>query len=261
MVVCDMDGTLLDADGRVPDDFWPLLDEMTARGIAFVPASGRQYQSLTRLFEPFDGTLSYVAENGAVAVHDGELLHASTMDPVFVARAVAAVRDADTRGVRVRAILCRADGASVESADPEFGAHAATYCAVLDHVDDLAADASGVVKIAIYDFGDAAASARGVLAPLGEHHALVVSGEHWMDITDLGVHKGVAVEKLQAELGVTPAQTVVFGDYLNDLQMLDAAERSYAMANAHPDVAARARYRAPSNTDHGVVTVLRELLH
>lgn len=260
LVVCDMDGTLLDADGAVPPGFWPILDEMTARGIAFVPASGRQHQSLARLFERHTGTLSYVAENGAVTVHGGEVLHAAAMEPEFVRDAVLAVRAANADGARLRAIACRSDGATIESQDPEFAAHAATYCAVLDRVPDLSVDTEGVVKIAIYDFDDAATSAHGALAALGADHALVVSGAHWLDITGRGVHKGVGVRRLQAELGVGAPQTVVFGDYLNDLEMLDTADRSYAMANAHPEVAARARFGAPSNVDHGVVTVLRGLL-
>jgi hydroxymethylpyrimidine pyrophosphatase-like HAD family hydrolase len=65
---------------------------------------------------------------------------------------------------------------------------------------------------------------------------------------------------LQKALGVTPAQTAAFGDYLNDLEMLQAADLSYAVANAHPDVARVARYTAPSNLEEGVITVLHRLL-
>jgi hydroxymethylpyrimidine pyrophosphatase-like HAD family hydrolase len=54
-------------------------------------------------------------------------------------------------------------------------------------------------------------------------------------------------------------QTAAFGDYLNDLEMLGAAHWSYAMADAHP-VAAVARFRAPSNADAGVLTVIEELI-
>ena len=46
----------------------------------------------------------------------------------------------------------------------------------------------------------------------------------------------------------------------DDLEMLRAADRSYAMADAHPDVAAVARHRAPSNAEAGVVSVLERLL-
>ncbi len=72
--------------------------------------------------------------------------------------------------------------------------------------------------------------------------------------------KGTAVELIQADLGVTPAQTVVFGDYLNDLEMMRLAHWSFAMENAHPAVLEAARYTAPSHRDHGVVRTLAELL-
>ncbi len=52
----------------------------------------------------------------------------------------------------------------------------------------------------------------------------------------------------------------MFGDYLNDLDMLGRAGLSFAMANAHPDLLARARFIAPPNTEGGVVTTLHRLL-
>ena len=39
LIVADMDGTLLDGDSNIPDDFWPLLDELHAKGVEFVPAT------------------------------------------------------------------------------------------------------------------------------------------------------------------------------------------------------------------------------
>jgi hydroxymethylpyrimidine pyrophosphatase-like HAD family hydrolase len=73
-------------------------------------------------------------------------------------------------------------------------------------------------------------------------------------------NKGTALRGLQQALGITPAQTMVFGDYLNDLEMLDAAEWSFAMANAHPQVVRRARHLAPSNNDNGVLRTISRVL-
>jgi hydroxymethylpyrimidine pyrophosphatase-like HAD family hydrolase len=53
---------------------------------------------------------------------------------------------------------------------------------------------------------------------------------------------------------------MVFGDYLNDLEMLDAADWSFAMAGAHPEVVRRARHLAPSNIDNGVLRTVVRLL-
>ena len=71
---------------------------------------------------------------------------------------------------------------------------------------------------------------------------------------------GLTSKVMQVATGITHEQTAVFGDYLNDLEMMDAAALSFAMANAHPDIAARARFGAPSNLDHGVITTIEKLL-
>ena len=75
-----------------------------------------------------------------------------------------------------------------------------------------------------------------------------------------GVNKGSAVKAVQADLGVTPGQTAIFGDFLNDLEMMPLAKWSFAMANAHPDIIEASNYVAPSYKENGVITVLAKLL-
>ena len=72
--------------------------------------------------------------------------------------------------------------------------------------------------------------------------------------------KGHALRAVQDTLGITAEQTMAFGDYLNDVGMLDAAHWCFAMDNAHPDVRAHARFVAPSNNDNGVVRTIRSVL-
>ena len=52
----------------------------------------------------------------------------------------------------------------------------------------------------------------------------------------------------------------MFGDYPTDLEMMGRARYSFAMANAHPQVAQAANFTAPANTEHGVLQVLRAYL-
>ena len=72
--------------------------------------------------------------------------------------------------------------------------------------------------------------------------------------------KGRALTALAEAMGVDKRQTAAFGDYLNDLELLEAAGTAWAMDNAHPDIKAIADHIAPPNTEAGVVTVLRTLL-
>ncbi|MFT3714470.1 MAG: Cof-type HAD-IIB family hydrolase [Gordonia sp. (in: high G+C Gram-positive bacteria)] len=260
MVVADMDGTLLRDDGTVPDSFWPLLDEMRERGIVFVPASGRQYYTLQKLFERSPEGLSYIAENGNLVAHDGRLEAVGTVDQSVTDEVVSTVRAAYEHGRDLGLVVCGVAGGYVERHDRPFVDECDKYYVRLDRIDDLDEIDDQILKLAVYDFEDAETAAGRYFAELADRTQVVVSGRNWIDIMSPGVDKGVGVRALQSDLGISPAQTVVFGDYLNDLQMLDAADRSYAMANAHPEVRARATHLAPSNDDEGVVQVLRRLL-
>lgn len=260
LIAVDMDGTLLLPDGSVPETLWPLLERLHDRDIAFAPASGRQLATLQAMFAGVDAELDYIAENGAHVVRGETVVSTDTLAPEFVASVVARLRALDADGVRLGIVLCGRRAAHIEDTDPVFVAEVEKYYRALDVTDDLLAVDDEVLKIAIYDFAGGEDHSAPRLADLAETHQVIVSGLHWVDIMNRGVDKGVALRRLQRALGVTPAQTAAFGDYLNDLQMLEAADHSYAMADAHPDVAAVARFRAPSNAEAGVVSVIEQLI-
>ena len=78
-------------------------------------------------------------------------------------------------------------------------------------------------------------------------------------ISAAGVSKAAALEELCDELGVGAAEVVAFGDYPNDLPMLEWAGHAVAVANAHPDVLRVADEVTASNVDDGVAAVLERL--
>jgi Cof subfamily protein (haloacid dehalogenase superfamily) len=176
------------------------------------------------------------------------------------ARIVRKVRELAADGVDVGAVVCGKRAAYVERTDEAFLAEVRTYYAEHRIVEDLTAVDDDVIKIALFDFGSAEHSTAPAFAAFAETHQVVVSGEHWVDVMNRTANKGTALRGLQRALGITPAQTMVFGDYLNDLEMLDAADWSFAMAGAHPEVVSRARHLAPSNNDNGVLRTICRVL-
>ncbi|MET0780239.1 MAG: Cof-type HAD-IIB family hydrolase [Microbacterium sp.] len=260
LVAADMDGTLLDADGRVPDGLWPVLQLMRERGIVFAPASGRQYATLRRLFEQDAAGMPFIAENGAFVVRDDREISSAPIGRAAVVGVLDAMRGLSAAGGDVGVVVCGKRRAFVERSDEPFLDEVRKYYLSFEIVADLRVVEADAIKLAIFDFGDAAATAAPALSSVGETHQVVVSGHHWVDVMSSGVNKGVALRALQTDLGITPAQTAAFGDYLNDLEMLQAADLSFAMENAHPKIKRVARYAAPHHTDGGVVTVLSDLL-
>ena len=273
LVVADMDGTLLDGDSRIPDDFWPLLDDLKARGVEFVPASGRQLATLKSMFESdgsgetgrSDRAMSFVAENGNVVVADGEIVDVHGVGWELTRDLIDIVDRAVESGSHdIGLVVCGLKTAYIQRKDKPFVDECAKYYKAMKVVDDLheilGTPGETVLKLAIFDFGDAEGMASDLLGDVARTHAVVVSGAHWVDIMDPATNKRQGVVALQRHFGVTAAQTAVFGDYLNDLEMLEAGDWSFAMANAHDDLKAAAHYLAPANTDHGVIHAVRRLI-
>ena len=73
LIASDMDGTLLDNEKRLPEDFFPVLDELIEKKITFTVASGRTYSALEHLFpEEYREKLSFICDNGACTVLNGK---------------------------------------------------------------------------------------------------------------------------------------------------------------------------------------------
>lgn len=71
------------------------------------------------------------------------------------------------------------------------------------------------------------------------------------------MHLNVVLAK---ELNFSAADTIAFGDNLNDLPMLNWAGTSVAMANAHPDVLATTAIKTLSNAQVGVAVKIEQML-
>ena len=261
LIAADMDGTLLDDDKELHDHFWPLVDALFERGISFAPASGRQYHTLHRLFGDVADELVYIAENGAYLVRGREEVGSDILDDEVVGRIIVAVRALTDTGADLGVVVCGKRSAYIERNDPAFRAETDEYYASLAILDDLLdRPEDGILKVAVYDFGAAEHGTLPALSGFRGEVQVVLSGEHWVDLQNLGTNKGTAIRRVQRALGITPAQTMVFGDFLNDLELMDAGDYSFAMENAHPLLQERARYLAPPNSENGVIRTISAVL-
>jgi Cof subfamily protein (haloacid dehalogenase superfamily) len=260
LIASDMDGTLLDDDHAIHEDFWPLIEQLHDRGITFCPASGRQYYNLLERFEPIADDVVFIAENGTFVVRSGQELSSDCLDRRTAAELVGIVRGLHTNGANVGAVLCGKAAAYTERADDQWWSEVEQYYHRLELVADLDQVRDDVLKVAVYDFESSERNAAPAFAHLRDTLQVVVSGQHWLDLMKLEANKGSGIRHVQESLGITADQTMAFGDFLNDLEMMDEATYSFAMANAHPQLVERARFQAPENTANGVVRTIRSVL-
>ena len=84
------------------------------------------------------------------------------------------------------------------------------------------------------------------------------SGSTCFDICKVGGHKGQGIKILQDLYNVKFEETMVFGDHMNDLEMMDYAYFSHAMENAEKEVKSRARFIAKTNDENGVIEAIKK---
>lgn len=261
MIFSDMDGTLLDSSGAMPSDFAEVMAMLKERNILFVPASGRQYTAILKQMPQYENDFAFIAENGAVAVYKGETLLASPIEK----DAIRHLLERTVKDETVYPVLCGEKRAFVESKWEPHLDELTKFLTEHQIVDDIfaALEQERVIKIA---FGDCLyGQAEERLLPIIENAAdeglkVMLSSNYWVDVLNEGTNKGTAIKGLQQKLGIKPEECIAFGDYVNDIEMLQSVGYGYAMANAHPEVIKVAKYFAPANNKNGVMQTIRELI-
>jgi Cof subfamily protein (haloacid dehalogenase superfamily) len=259
LIACDMHGTLLDDEHAIHDDFWPLINALHARGVIFCPASGRQYYSLLERFAPISDELIFIAENGTYVMRQGVELSSDCLSREAARGLIGVYRELKRGEADVGAVLCGKRSAYIEASPPEFCAEVVKYYQRLEVVDDLLAIDDDFLKVAFFTFRSSERVIYPALANYHASHQVVVSGAHWLDVMAPQANKGAGLRHIQQKLQITRDQTMVFGDFLNDLEMMDEATYSFAMANAHPLLKARASFLSPGNADNGVVRTIKSV--
>ena len=256
-VAADMDGTLLNAKHEISSGFYPVFEQMKAKGLLFAAASGRQYFNLLNRFSIIKDDVIFIAENGSYVVYRGEELLVQAMDECVVKEQLAAAAKIPD----VYPILCGKKSAYVQSTEPRFIENVEMYYDKYELVDDLLkVDNDQFLKIAICDLAGSESNSYHFFKQKMDELQVKISGLIWLDLSHKLANKGRAIEKLQQKFGISKDETMAFGDYLNDLEMLQQAGFSYAMENAHGDIKNTARFITKSNEEDGVVIVLQEML-
>lgn len=270
IVALDLDGTLLDAQKRLSAANRDALARAAARGAFVVPTTGRFFGMMPAAVRDLPFVRYAITVNGA-QVYDRAADAALAREEIPLATALDVMRLLD--GFDVVYDCYRANWGWMGAAFKEKAAAYATDEHYLRMVQDfrrpvpelkahLAATAAegDVQKIMLFTRrdGPSDAAARVAEAVRARFPALAVTSSTWnnLEINAATAHKGLALRRLAAHLGLSSANCIAFGDGRNDLTMIEEAGVGVAMANAHPDVRAAADAVTRSNDEDGVAAAL-----
>lgn len=252
LIALDMDGTLLNSNKQLPPDFIPWLKSHPR--LKTVIASGRQYFTLAKDFPSVANQIIFAAENGGIVFEKGQILYLNEMQKEDILTCLRLIEPHKN----LTPIVCGAKSAYMKPSKQEIYREAKQYydhLQITEHLHKAAAE-DNIIKIAIFAEQKTAEAAITHFTSIPAHLAAVLSGDCWIDIANKSVNKGAAILAVQQKYGIDRTESMAFGDYLNDTELLKSCEESYCMQNGHPDLKSLAKHITASNDEDGVMKAL-----
>lgn len=268
LIATDLDGTLLDAEGRVSRRTQEALAGVWERGITTVFVTARPPRWLHPLVEAVGAHGIAICANGAFvyAVDERRIVSSTGIEREVVREVVSDVRrELPSAGFAAeRTTGVHADDAflSLRSYSNVREAHTDTI-EVRGPIDSVTGTVGKLLVRSpeLMAAGEREDSVQAIADIVGARASVQFSGAVGLaEIGPLGVTKASTLEAWCAERGIPASAVWAFGDMPNDLPMLTWAGRSFAVANAHPEVLATASHRTAAHDADGVARVLESLL-
>lgn len=243
LLVSDLDGTLVAADGHVPACNYAAIQHYQQAGGHFAVATGRSHQSAGQYFQSVKPDAPCVLLNGSVLYDYG--LEAPVRVCAMPARTV---RDF------LGALLQRMPAAGAEVFNPDavgvlrFSPHINNHLTpeLFLGMDGLCGFPQPWCKALVSceaDQMEALRAAAETLPHVGLR--LVNSSANYLEVLPQAVSKGSALRALAARCGCTEAHVFAIGDYENDREMLLAAGTAAVPADGQPEMRALADVVTP----------------
>lgn len=255
--VFDLDGTLLDSEGKLPKTFYSDIEALRKRGTHVAIVSARPARFLFEIFDR-DVDILISGEDGNVFFKGNELLHARFLSFDLIDK------------VKER-IAGRNDVAVAFSSLDELYISSDDYSRLKQwglerFLPEAPSDLSGreqICQIHLYCSGGVAMAKEmiaGTFRDLDDECDMFEAGYGWIDFMGKGSNKASAVRFFQDYLDLSDEEIAVFGDSENDLPMFELTKYSFAMKNADASVREKAAQVTEYDNDHnGAMRALLEI--
>jgi 5-amino-6-(5-phospho-D-ribitylamino)uracil phosphatase len=269
LLAIDIDGTLLDGRGHLPDAHRDAVVDASARGIEIALVTGRSFHFTQAVIDRLQVPLTLIVNNGAVVKRKtGETEWRHVLDREAARRILEETRHLedsvalvfDRPGER-QIVFERMDWTHpnrrgyYEKNKAYIAAAPAPLADVLTE-DPIQVMFNGSVKPmrALHAALRALPIADRFSVALTEYEARDFS---LVDVNGAGCTKGTTLAKWAAARGIEAADVMAVGDNLNDVEMLDFAGTAVLMGNATDALKARGYRLTGTNDEGGLADAIR----
>jgi Cof subfamily protein (haloacid dehalogenase superfamily) len=259
MIFSDIDGTLLNSAHQVTEDIKRKILELERVGIPFVLVSGRMPDAMLTIKAQIGNHAPMVCYNGGLIFGEkNEKLYECKMD------LKQALEIKKKMGREFPQICCNTYGYNkwiVDDDENPWVVMEEKITALKSQKDKVEAvfAGKGIHKLLIMGENEVIKKVEASLRKEFPLLFIIASTPNSLEVVDGKAKKSNGVRFLCNHYGITTQDAIAFGDGHNDIDMLTAVKRSYAMANAPQEVKNSATHLAPDNDHEGILKVLQEL--
>jgi len=261
MIVCDLDETLMNDDGSLSEKNAAAIQAATAKGVYFVPNSGRSYTSFQNDLEKMQlrdkaGQYSISYNGGLILENAGNRPIAVNAMPYEMAKTVFETGAAEPQAATH---IYTQDVLYIYHPTPDDSAYLTNRGVsfkVLDEPNFEQFKEMAIMKVimALPTMAARKQMQQAVEAKV-DPTALTVtySSDRYVEFNRAGVNKGTASVQLGKLLGITPDEIIAAGDNGNDLSMLHAVGLPVSVANGIDSVKSVAKYVTTADNNHDAI--------
>ncbi len=270
LIALDLDGTLLTEDKRLSERNRRALEACIQKGIYIVPCTGRTFEGIPASVRQIQGIQYAILTNGAQIQNavTGEVIERRALDWQKAVQIIDKISGytlmydtyEDGRGKADKRFL---DALEFYEIRPEIcELIRKTRDPLLSLRDYLDEKHPFLDKMNIYFKGYDRETKQRVREELAEIEGIAVTSSmpNNLEVNGEGASKGNAILLLAQHLGLSPSQTMAFGDGENDCSMMQLAGIGVAMDNGNPELKQQADFIARSNEEDGIARVIEKLI-
>ena len=259
LIALDLDGTLLTSDRRISPGATEAVREALAQGVKVCLASGRALNTMLPYARELGLDGPIVSCNGAYVLGEGLIeIHHRTLGPTTRDKVL---EYASERSIHTNLYV---GGKVFFSSDGEWADLYRRRTGIQEEgVVPIGAMAEmTATKVLFIDRAGAVLEHRAAtLNLLGSEEATVTLSEpEYIEFLPPGIDKSVGLQAAARDLNLDRSEVAALGDYLNDLEMIQWAGLSGAVANARPEVIEQADLLVASNDEGGAAQFVQAAL-
>jgi len=270
LIAMDLDGTLLDSRGKLPQENAQAIHEAAARGVQIVIVTGRRFHSARLSAADLECNVDFIASNGAVIKSRTGETHYRRLLPAEVAREVlqATPEYRACAGVIFdRPLTRQVVFEKIDWNGAYVGPYLARHRDQVAEIQPLTECLDGDDPIEVLYLGDCAAIGRVARrleqSTLASRYTLAMTEYEarnlsMLDVLQRGVSKGVALAEWASRRGIARDEVMAIGDNWNDREMLQYAGLPVVMGNSVAALKETGWTQTLSNDDCGVAHAIRK---